>query len=148
MTKSIIANDMKQLIGQTVWFRTSCEDINSGVLECVEGMDHAKIVITVDANGKAGVRHVHANDIYMTKEDLLSANYERFTAKVNSYARKINDVTDLVKFCYDHFVKCESIESEARIAARNRAMELLGVEIDSEAAAQEKEIEELLAEGE
>lgn len=137
--KSVVQAQLKELIGKEVWFRTSRDDVNSGIMKCVKGMGHA----TIQTESGASVT-VHADNIYMTKLDLLGANYKFFTAKVDAYCREINSVEDLVRFCYDHHVsKCKDhTDWEARSAARKRAMELMGIEIDPEAVEFEKDLQD------
>lgn len=140
--KSVVQAQLKELVGDEVWFRTSTKDVNSGIMICVKGMNHATI------RTESGKITVHADNIYLTKEDLLGANYALFMSRVDAYCKKIRTVEDLVKFCYSHHTsKCgECSDYEARCAARKRAEELLGVEIDSEAAALEEELKKDLEE--
>lgn len=78
MARSVARNlgvQLKNLIGKEVWFRTTLNGLNSGILKSVEGGDHVAIsLLTVDGREQHGWRHVHANDIYLTEEDLISAN--------------------------------------------------------------------------
>ena len=109
---------------------------------------YPKSVVQAQLNELLGKITVHADNIYLTKEDLLGANYALFNARVDAYCKKICTVEDLVKFCYSHHTsKCgECSDYEARVAARKRAVELLGIDIDPEATAREKELKEDLEE--
>lgn len=140
--KSVVQAQLNELLGKEVWFRTSIKDVNSGIMISVKGMGHATI------KTESGKITVHADNIYLTKEDLLGANYALFNARVDAYCKKICTVEDLVKFCYSHHTsKCgECSDYEARVAARKRAVELLGIDIDPEATAREKELKEDLEE--
>lgn len=146
MDKSAKVNALGSLIGKAVWFRTNDSNVNRGVVREVEDMGHARIEIINPINMEFPYRHVHANDIFMTREDLLSSNYEQSMKKIDSYCSDIKAVTDLVKFCYDKYVEAtagnvlDNSDWEVRMAARRMAMELLGVEIDPKAAAQAKEL--------
>ena len=146
MVKSVIANELNKLIGEEVWFRAAWNDVNSGILMCVKGGAHAQIKVT--SNGSincGGETCIHANDIFLTKDDLLGANYERYKSKVSAYCSEIKTVEDLVKFSYNHRIaEGDECDFEARDVVRKRAKELLGVEIDPVSAKMETDIEKAL----
>lgn len=62
-------------------------------------------------------------DIFKTKEDRDQARIKRYNKKVQEYCEKINDITDLVFFMFDHNVALaeEYTDWEAREAARIKA---------------------------
>lgn len=82
MVKSITENQRTELIGKEVWFRTSNNDVNTGILLYPTGMGHAVISVASDKPSHIVTRQVHVNDIFETKENLSAANYERFRSKV------------------------------------------------------------------
>ncbi len=149
MGRCVSQADLKELIGKDIWFRCSYCDINQGRVEQVLGTGHVRVNM-IGAEGLTGMRRVaHANDIFLTKEDLMGANYERYKLKVESYGKEVTDIVSLVKFCYDHPVSKgsgDNLDMEARQVARMKAMELLGVEIDPEAAKLDAQIKEALSE--
>lgn len=132
------------LVGKEVWFRTQNNDINSGIVERVEGMGHACVNVTRVGSMRAmGTAHPHANDIYLTKADLIGANYELFEARIQGYKKQMADQEGFVRFCYSILADIKSGSSyEMKAAVRERAMELFGIEADPEAAALEKRMEE------
>lgn len=62
-------------------------------------------------------------DIFKTKEDRDQVRIKRYNKKVQEYCEKINDITDLVFFMFDHNVAFaeEYTDWEARKAARIKA---------------------------
>lgn len=141
MVKSVVKGQLDKLVGKEVWFRSTLNDVNSGIIMCVKGEAHAQIWTTGRKHNIT--THAHANDIYETKDDLLAANHERFLSQISTYKREITDIVTLVKFCYDHPVaeRGDQVDYAARAAARERAKELLGVEIDPVTAEMEKKLE-------
>lgn len=131
-----------ELTGRTVWFRTNECDMNSGTVRHVEGGDD----LCIDYVGKRGVPrvfHAYRDDVFLTKEDLISDNHRRFMAKVDACCRQMATVQDLVSFCYMHMAPRRDGETDyvAKAAIRKKAKELLGFEVDPQSAAQEKEWE-------
>lgn len=135
MAKNATQNQLKELVGKTVWFRTTLNDTCSGIIDHVEGSGHAAIImLTADGKEQHGWRHVHMNDIFLTKEDLLGANYEKFKKQVDSYCAQIRTVNELVQFCFDHKVaeNGEHTDWAARSAAHKMGFEILGIDLDPE----------------
>ena len=62
-------------------------------------------------------------DIFKTKEDRDQARIKRYNKKVQEYCEKINDITDLVFFMFNHNVALaeEYTDWEARKAAQIKA---------------------------
>lgn len=134
MVKSITENKRTELIGKEVWFRTSYKDFNTGILQQVEGMGHAMIRVASDEPCLTKNIHVHVNDIFETKEDLIAANYERFRSKVGVYKQDIHTIEDLLKFCYIH------TDYAAKSTMREMARELMDIEIDPDTTEIEKQL--------
>lgn len=128
----------EMLLGRRIWYRCGYCDVNEGIAESLVGTDHVR-VRCVGVEGPLQERRlVGRDDIFLTKEDLLGANYEGWKARLNAYEETIATVEDLVRFCFDHPVgKSGSMDGMARLAARRRAKDLLGIEVDPEAAAEE-----------
>lgn len=123
---------LMDLIGKTVWFRTSKCDVNTGRVEKIYDMRHVWV------RTETGRKCIYENDIFLTKEDLLSANYAVFKHMVDEFKRNMEDIAATVTFCYDHM---KQDEHAARAAVRQKVRELLDIEVDPEAAELEKELE-------
>ena len=142
-----MADVREQILGKHIWYRCKYCDINEGIAEALAGRDKVR-VICVGAKGITQERRIVDNaDIFLTKEDLMGANYGRWTAQLEAYEKSITTVEDLVRFCFDHPVgKSEDVDYTARLAARHRAKALLGIEVDEAAAVEEAKIQAILDE--
>ena len=115
--------------GDTVYYETPfafSEGVQSGLIQSISGntasiMDyehHSHVELTFD----------HLFDSHQTA---MSALFARNDDTVAAYKAEITDITALVKFAYDKNVAtCEEYTDwEARAAYRERAKELLGIEL-------------------
>lgn len=142
MVKPVVANSLRELTGKEIWFRSSRCDVNSGIIKGVKGEAHAQVIITHtdDHRDIGSITHVHANDIYLDKLDLLGANYERWQARISALCSQMPDAESIVKFCYMHNVGLcgDQTDWDARSAVRRQAKKLFGIEIDPDTAHMEE----------
>lgn len=133
---------VNELVGKEVWFWSKKSDFNGGILLRPAGGSNVKVKVT-EGDRRGTVAYPHVRNIFLTREDLISANHEIFLGKVDDYCDFIENEFDLIRFCYSHPVAdCgDATDWAARAAARKRAKELFDIEIDPEAAKLEKELE-------
>lgn len=64
---ALAASRLPDMVGEKIWFRATRPKVNTGVITKILGTGHVQI--TTDE----GFRHAHANDIFLTRWDLLAA---------------------------------------------------------------------------
>lgn len=148
MVKSVAANSLNDFVGKEVWFRSSRCDVNSGIIQSVKGTAHVEVSITDTADHRdiGAITHVHANDIYVSKFDLLSANYEKWQAEIVKFCNQMPDAKSIVEFCYTHNVGLCGDETDltARAAVRRQAKKLFNIELDPDAQHMEDLIKDMI----
>lgn len=122
-------------IGDHVWFDQTWVGLTSGTITSIEEIENRRTGtkgtfarIHADNGGDSGAK---INRIWATKEEGMKAMKAESDAAVKKYKDSIKDVNDLVRFMYDNTVSSaeEYTNWEARQAARERAKELLGIDL-------------------
>jgi hypothetical protein len=120
-------------IGDHVWFNNMWVGPVSGVITAFEETDDHKEYAEIhwDDGGTSGA--LLADGIYPDEESIIKANSIKNDKTVAAYKESIKDVSDLVRFMYNKAVCTaeEYTDWEARQAARERAKELLGIDLDA-----------------
>lgn len=83
--------------------------------------------------GKSGKRDALAKNCYPTREAALKAQNAAIEATKAKYRAEIHSVEELVRFMYENTIAsgaCEYTDWEARTVAREKAKELLGIELE------------------
>lgn len=129
-------NTVKFKAGDHVWFEQTWAGPTSGtIIEIVHTKDRRTnepetwARIHADNGGDTGAK---IDKIWATKDACLAALKAAEEATVSKYKASIKDVKDLIQFMYDNNVATaeEYTDWEARRAARERAKELLGINLD------------------
>lgn len=126
--------DMERYIGKTAWFMDGMRGITNGV---VYGYNQEDCLRLKCEGGFVAL--VHRTMAYDTMEECLAADYTRFRKDVDGKKAGIGDMEGLLRFLYGM-----GDSHEEMTAARERAKELAGVELDPERAAEEAYIQECL----
>lgn len=122
-------------VGDHVWFEQTWAGPTSGTIVEIVNAENKRThenetwaKIHTDDGASTGAR---IGRMWSTKEECLAALKAEEKALVNKYKESIKDVKDLVKFMYDNNVATaeEYTDWEARRAARERAAELLGIDL-------------------
>ena len=131
--------DNKNLnIGDHVWFNQPWVGPSAGIITAFERaepttshgipVDYTKIQL--DNGGTTGAL---LTNIYASREELLEAN-RKASAKQIAYCKKqMPDIEGLVRFMFDNAVSPDAGEYtdwDARQAVKERAKELLGIDLD------------------
>lgn len=117
----------KPKLGDVVWF-------DCGHIEC------GTIIELFDNNGKDFARirckivpcttNVLVEELYRTKSAVEQACRDKARRIEDLYKAQIHTVEDLIRFCFTHDVsECEYRDVQAYNIAREKARELLGIEI-------------------
>lgn len=118
-------------IGMEVWFENNWDTICSGKVTKFydEAPEYVEIKGTRETYGTMGAKIANC---YLTKEELLAALQTQSNQRQAEYCAAIKDVNDLVRFMYENNVCCaeEYTNWDARRAAKTRAKELLGIDLD------------------
>lgn len=69
-------------------------------------------------------------ECWPNKEECLNAESRRAELQKAEYKESIKDVNNLVKFLFDKDVHSENRDYEAAAAAKERAKELLNIDVD------------------
>lgn len=123
---------MKIKVNDTVWFDYK-GTVTTGV---VKDLSETYVTVYVQSHtGKAKTTlDVRVSKCFPTKEELVKAMKEEEDRRVSSFKEQITSVEDLVEFMFNHVV-CwaeEYTDWDARRAARERAKELLNINLDAE----------------
>lgn len=122
-------------VGDHVWFDQCWVGLTSGTITSIEEIENrntgTKTVfarIHADDGGDSGAK---IDRLWKTKEEGIEAMRAETEAMVKRYKDSIKDVKDLVQFMYDETVSSaeEYTNWEARWAVRERAKELLGIDL-------------------
>lgn len=125
---------MEGYIGKTAWFMDGIRGAVSGV---VYGHDQEGCLRLKCEGGFVAL--VPLEEAYDTMGECLAADYDRFRKDVEAKKADIGNMEGLLRFLYSM-----GDSHEERTAARERAKELAGVELDPERAAEEAYIQECL----
>ena len=118
---------IKAKLGDVVWF-------DCGHIEC------GTIIELFDNGGRSfarfrckiipGTTNILVDELYKTKSAVEQACRDKARRIEDYYRAKIHTIEDLVKFCFTHDVsECEYRDTQAYNVAREKAKELLGIEI-------------------
>ena len=108
--------------GDYVYFIDNYDNNHEGkILDVLNPLDHLMVFYSIET--RYGTFAVPIYNIFKTKEDREQDRIKRHNKKVREYCEKINDITDLVFFMFDHNVALaeEYTDWEAREAARIKA---------------------------
>lgn len=126
-------------IGQKVWF-----------LEYWSKMPKCAIIVSFETIGPdkvykferkvaklhwidGGTNSMLIDDLYSTKEELLSTEKEKSRKRIEKFKKEIKDVKDLIQFMSDNVVSTgaeEYVDWDARTAVIERSKELLNIDLE------------------
>ncbi len=144
----IAVENLEKAVGMKVWFRTksTIADINTGYVAAVKNEQYVQISRLPDEKFVT----VNVDDIYERKQDLIGANYNMLREETEKYKKDIHSVEDLLRFCFRQMESLTEYRGDDNAyaslsAVREKAKELLNIEVDPEAAriADELELAEL-----
>ena len=108
--------------GDYVYFIDSYNNNHEGeIFDILSPLKYKMVFYSIKT--RYGTFTVPIYDIFKTKEDREQARIKRYNKKVQEYCEKINDITDLVFFMFNHNVALaeEYTDWEARKAAQIKA---------------------------
>ncbi len=122
-------------IGEHIWFNQAWVGPSGGTILGFNPI--------IDSNGKhatsikihlddGGVTESLLKNIYHTKEELLEINKKEESILIANYKSEILDIESLVRFMFNNTIStgsCEYTDWEARQAAKERAKELLNIDL-------------------
>lgn len=109
-------------LGDYVYFIDNYDNNHEGeILDVLNPLEHLMTFYSIET--RYGTFAVPVYDIFKTKEDREQGRIKRYNKKVREYCEKINNITDLVFFMFNHNVAPaeEYTDWEARAAARIKA---------------------------
>ena len=122
-------------IGDEVWFEMPYTD-HMPMCGIIKQIDTHATTPMVDVKCKTMciTLPVFFHDVYPTREELIKAMDKKYNSIVNRYKASIQSIDDLIRFMYEHPVSyCEEYtDYDARRAAKERAFELCGVQLENE----------------
>lgn len=121
-----VENNNRYNVGDKVWWFDAWDTLRWGMIYEFKG-DMAGI----HEEGKAGIQTgAHLADCWPTKEECLDAANRRAELQKDEYRKEIKDVGGLVKFLFGHDTTSEFRDYEAVAVAKEKAAELLGLELE------------------
>ncbi len=80
--------------------------------------------------------HMELDNLYPTKDACLEAQKKQIELQTEEYKGSIKNVTDLVQFIYDHYVRSQNRDTDAQDPAHDvviqRAGELLHIDLENQ----------------
>ena len=131
-----IENNNTYNVGDKVWWFDAYGTMRNGnIYEIRPEEGHNKVpVALIYENGKPGLQTgAMLEDCWPSEQACIEAEQMRAEAQKAEYKESIKDVNDLVKFMFEHDVVSEYKDYDALAAAKERANELLGLDIDNAA---------------
>lgn len=120
-----IKNPNKYKVNDKVWWFDAYDTLRNGVIYEIRDT-HALIY----EDGKKGLKTgAKLSDCWPTKDECLAAENHRSALQRVAYKESIKNVSDLVKFLFKHDVHSEFRDYDAAAAAKERAKELLNLDI-------------------
>lgn len=121
-----IENKNSFKIGDKVWWFDSWGTLRWGIIYKIQDN-----MAAIYENGRKGANTgSRLDNCWPSKDGCLEAERQRAELQVAEYKESIRDVKDLVKFLFEHDVNGEDRDYDARRAAKERAKELLGFDIE------------------
>lgn len=80
-----------------------------------------------------GTNSMLIDDLYSTKEELLSAEKEKSRKRIEKFKEEIKDIKDLIQFMSDNVISTcaeEYVDWDARTAVIERSKELLNIDLE------------------
>lgn len=127
-------NKRNLAIGDHIWFNQNWVGPSTGTItafrrsEYTKEMDYAEIQLN-----DGGTTGALLTDIYTSKKELLEANKKASAAQIAEYKNQMSDIKRLVRFMFNNAVSPDAGEYtdwDARQAVKERAKELLGINLD------------------
>lgn len=119
-------------IGQPVWFFDAYDTLHEGTIISNIPLDKTNGVPYLEIReGRYGVMNARTDSCFPSKQECLDAHRADFERQVSEYKAGISSVEDLIAFMYDNQLSGELFDEAARAAARERAKELLGMDLDA-----------------
>lgn len=130
-------NNKNFAIGDHIWFNQTWVGPSAGTItafKTTEATPHRPsepyAEIHLDDGGTTGAL---LTDIYASQEALLEANKKATAARITSYKSEMTDIEGLVRFMFNNNISsgaCEYTDWDARQAVKERAKELLDIDLD------------------
>lgn len=124
-------------IGDHIWFNQNWVGPSAGTITAFKTTEATPnkasepyAEIHLDDGGTTGAL---LTDIYASQEALLDANKKATAARIAGYKAKMSDVEGLIRFMFDNNISsgaCEYTDWDARQAVKERAKELLDIDLD------------------
>jgi hypothetical protein len=127
-------NKRNLAIGDHIWFNQPWAGPSAGTITAfrrsgyTKEMDYAEIQLN-----EGGMTGALLTDIYTSRKELLEANKKASAAQIAEYKNQMQDIEGLVRFMFDNAVSPDAGEYtdwDARQAVKERAKELLGIDLD------------------
>ena len=125
-----IKNEKRMNVGDNVWWIDNYGNLQNGkIYEVREDKGVVWALIEQGRNGgmKTGAKMYKC---WQSKDECLEAEAKRSKGQKEAYKESIKDVNDLVKFLYANMDRTEYRDCEAEVAARERAKELLDIDVE------------------
>lgn len=128
MAEIKIENNNKYNVGDKVWWFDSWGNLRWGVIYEIK-----EYMAAIHENGRTGIQTgARLSECWPTKKDCIDADKRRSELRKDMYRKSIKDVRDLVQFMYTHDVSGEDCDYDAETVAKEKALELLGLELKLE----------------
>ena len=130
-------NNKNFAIGDHIWFNQNWVGPSAGTITAFKKTDATRRKKSVDYAeihlDDGGTTGALLTDIYSSQEALLEANKKATAARIAGYKAEMPDVEGLVRFMFDNNISsgaCEYTDWDARQAVKERAKELLDIDLD------------------
>ena len=123
-------NNKNFAIGDHIWFNQNWVGPSAGTITAFKATKATYAEIHLDDGSTTGALLA---DIYVSQEALLEANKKATAARITGYKSEMTDIEGLVRFMFNNNISsgaCEYTDWDARQAVKERAKELLDIDLD------------------
>lgn len=129
-------------IGTKVWYRDGNGDYKSGIVKNV--INDTFVIRTKALRFGRDTVNINIRDVFETKESLMAQEYKEWKHTTKECMEKVDSPEKILRSLYQLALSEYPMTDEMRFAVRIQTKNFFGIELDEEAAARARELEEIV----
>lgn len=129
-------------IGTKVWYRDGNGDYKSGIVKNV--INDTFVIRTKTSRFGRDTVNINIRDVFETKESLMAQEYKEWKHTTKECMEKVDSPEKILRSLYQLALSEYPMTDEMRFAVRIQTKNFFGIELDEEAAARARELEEIV----
>lgn len=129
-------------IGTKVWYRDGNGDYKSGIVKNV--INDTFVIRTKTSRFGRDTVNINIRDVFETKESLMAQEYKKWKHTTKECMEKVDSPEKILRSLYQLALSEYPMTDEMRFAVRIQTKNFFGIELDEEAAARARELEEIV----